>query len=54
VHRQEDNIRIDLWEIAREGVEKIHLAQDMDQLRVLVNSAMILQVPYKGGTLVVN
>jgi hypothetical protein len=29
--RQEDNIRIDLWEIGWEGVKWIHLAQDRDQ-----------------------
>jgi hypothetical protein len=30
-HRWEDNITIDLREIGSEGVNWIHLAQDMDQ-----------------------
>jgi hypothetical protein len=41
--RWEDNIRMDLWEIGWEGVDWMHLAQDRDQWRAVVNTAM------KGG-----
>jgi hypothetical protein len=44
-HRWEDNIRTDLWKIEKEGVEWMHLAQDRDKWRVLVNTVMNLQVP---------
>jgi hypothetical protein len=39
------NIRIDLREIWWEGLEWIHLAQDRDQRRVLVNTVTNLRVP---------
>jgi len=39
----EDNIRIDLMEIGWEGMNWIHLAQDRDQWRVIVNTLMSLQ-----------
>jgi len=38
--RLEDNIRICLKEIGREGVDWIHLAQDRDQWRTLVITVM--------------
>jgi hypothetical protein len=41
----EDNIRKDLTEIRREGVDWIHLAQDRDHWRALVNTVMNLWVP---------
>jgi hypothetical protein len=41
--RWEENIRIDLREIDWEGVEWIHLAQDKDQWRALVNTDMKLR-----------
>jgi hypothetical protein len=40
-HRWEDNIRMDL----REGVDCMHLAQDRDQRRALINTVMYLRVP---------
>jgi hypothetical protein len=40
-----DNIKIDLREIGWIGMDWIHLAQDRDQCRALVNTAMKLQVP---------
>jgi hypothetical protein len=40
-----DNIIIDLREIRWDGVDWIDLAQDRDQWRALVNTAMNLQVP---------
>jgi hypothetical protein len=43
--RWEDNIRIDLREIASSGIDWIDLAQDRDQWRALVNTVMNLRVP---------
>jgi hypothetical protein len=40
-----DNIRMDITEIVREGLEWIHLAQDKDQLRGVVDKVMNLRVP---------
>jgi hypothetical protein len=40
-----DNIRIDLVEIAWDGMGWINLAQDRDQWRALVNMVMNRQVP---------
>jgi hypothetical protein len=42
--RWEDNIRIDLWEIGWEGVDRMHLVQDRDQWRAAVNTVMKLRV----------
>jgi hypothetical protein len=41
----EDNIRMDLREIARRSVNWIHLAQDRNQWCALVNTVMNLRVP---------
>jgi hypothetical protein len=43
--RWEDNIRINLKEIEQKVVEWMHLAQDRDQWRAVVNAVMNLQVP---------
>jgi hypothetical protein len=43
-HRWEDGIKIDLREIGWGGVEWIHLAQDRDLWRALVNTVKNLQV----------
>jgi hypothetical protein len=43
-HRWEDQIKMDLREIGWEGVEWIHLTQDRDRWRVLVNVVMNLRV----------
>jgi hypothetical protein len=40
-----DNIKIDLLEIGRGGVDWIGLAQDRDKWRALVNAVMNLRVP---------
>jgi hypothetical protein len=40
-----DNIKIDLREIGCCGMGWIHLSQDRDQWRALVNTAMNLLVP---------
>jgi hypothetical protein len=41
----EDNIKMDLEEIGCEVVDWIHLAQDRDQWRALVNTVMKFRVP---------
>ncbi|PNF39421.1 hypothetical protein B7P43_G12686 [Cryptotermes secundus] len=40
-----DNIKMGLREIGWDGMDWIHLAQDMDQCRALVNTIMILRAP---------
>jgi hypothetical protein len=44
-HGWVDNIKMDLGEIWRGGVDWIGLAQDRDRWRALVNSVMNLWVP---------
>jgi hypothetical protein len=44
-YRWEDNIRLDLKEIGREDVDWIHLDQDRDQWRDVVNTVMNLRIP---------
>jgi hypothetical protein len=44
-HRWEDNIKMDLRERGQGGMDWIHLAQDRDQWRALVNMVMKLWVP---------
>jgi hypothetical protein len=41
----EDNIKMDLREIGFGDVDWIHLAQDRDRWRVLVNTVISLRVP---------
>jgi hypothetical protein len=43
--RWENNIKMNLREIGRGGMEWIHLAQDRDQWRALVNTVMNLLIP---------
>jgi hypothetical protein len=43
--RWKDNIRMKLREIGWEGVDWIHLAQNKDQWRPLVNTVLNLRVP---------
>jgi len=43
--RWEDNIKMDLQEVACGGVDWIHVAQDRDRWRELVNAVMNLRVP---------
>jgi hypothetical protein len=44
-----DNIITDLMDIKLEGVDWIHLAQDRDQWRDLVNMVTNFPVPLKAG-----
>jgi hypothetical protein len=44
-HRWEDDIGMDLTEMVWEVVNWIHLAQDRDQWRAVVNTAMSPWVP---------
>jgi hypothetical protein len=46
-----DNIRMDLLEIVRAGVDWIGLAQDRGRWRALVNSVLNLRVPLNAGKL---
>jgi hypothetical protein len=48
------NIRIDLREIGWEGVDWIHLPQDMDHWKALVNMVMNLWVPQKVGNFLIS
>jgi hypothetical protein len=41
----EDNIIKHLWEVGSEDVDWMHLAQDRDQWRAVVNMVMNLRVP---------
>jgi hypothetical protein len=43
--RREDNIRINFKEIGWEDSDWIHVAQDRDQWRSLVNTVMNIEVP---------
>jgi hypothetical protein len=43
--RREGTIRMDLTEIGWEGMDWIHLAQDRDQWRDVVNTVMNLRIP---------
>jgi hypothetical protein len=43
--RWEDNIEIDLSEVGWECVDWIHLTQDRDQCRAVMNTVMNLRVP---------
>jgi hypothetical protein len=44
-HRWEDYTKMDLREIGWEGVDWLHLAQDGDKWRAVVNVVMNLWVP---------
>jgi hypothetical protein len=43
--RWEDNIRMDIGEIGWDGMEQIHLSQDRNQWRALLNTVIYLRVP---------
>jgi hypothetical protein len=43
--RWEDNIKMNLHEVGRGGMEWIDLARDRDRWRALVNAVMTLRVP---------
>jgi hypothetical protein len=45
-----NNIRMDLREIDLEGMDWIHLAQDRNHWRTLVNTVVNLRIPYEAGS----
>ena len=45
----EDNIKMDLQEVGREGMDWIDLAQDRERWWARVNEVMNPRVPYKAG-----
>jgi hypothetical protein len=45
----EDNSKMDLRKIGRDGTDWIHLDQDRDRWRALVNTVMSLRVPQDVG-----
>jgi len=47
--RWEDNIKINLQEVGRGGMDWLDLAQDRDLWRARVNAVMNLRVPYNAG-----
>jgi len=47
--RWEDDIKMDIQEMGREGMDWIELAQDRDRLQALVNAVMNLRIPYNAG-----
>jgi hypothetical protein len=42
-------MRSDLKEVVWENLDWIHLAQDREQWRVILNTVMNLRVPYRTG-----
>jgi hypothetical protein len=44
-HRWEDNIKMNLKEVGRGGMDWIELAEDRDRWRTLVTAVMNLRVP---------
>jgi hypothetical protein len=48
--RWENNIRMNLGEIGRKGVDWMHVAQDRNQWRALANTVMNVWVPYRVGS----
>jgi hypothetical protein len=53
-HRWEDNIKMDLQEVGRGGMDWIELAQDRDRWQALVNEVMNFQVPYNVGNFLIS
>jgi len=44
-HSWEDNIKMDFQEVGCEAMDWIHLAQDRDSWRAILNAVMILWIP---------
>ena len=44
-HRWEDNIKVDLQDVGRGGMDWIGLVQDRERWRALLNAVMNLRVP---------
>jgi hypothetical protein len=49
--RWKDNIKMDLKEMGREGVDWIDVFQDRDKWWTIVNTVINLRVPYNVGIL---
>ena len=47
--RREDNIKMDLQEMGRVGVDWIELAEDRDRWRALVSAVMNIWIPQNAG-----
>jgi hypothetical protein len=43
-HRWEDHIKMDIWEIGWNVVDLMHLAQNMNHWRALMNAVMNLRI----------
>ena len=51
MHKQEENIQMDLQEIVRESLDWLGLEYDGHNWRTLTNSVLNLQAPSKAGNL---
>jgi hypothetical protein len=49
MHRQEDNIKMDLQELGWGYTDRIDLAQERDKWRVVVNAVMYLWLAQNSG-----
>ena len=49
MRRWEDNIKMDLQEMGRVGVDWIELAEDRDRGRALVSAVMNIWIPQNAG-----
>ena len=49
MRRWEDNIKMDLQEMGRVGVDWIELAEDRDRWRALVSAVMNIWIPQNAG-----
>ena len=52
--RWEDNIKMDLQEVERGGMDWIDLARDRERRRALMNAVMNLRVPQNAGNFLTN